>query len=303
MAKIKQKIIPHLWYDKEAKEAASFYTYLFPDSRITDVTIIRNTPSGDCDIVSFEISGQKFQAISAGPYFKFNPSISLIVNFDPSKNSNARKSIDTVWEKLSDGGKVVMPIDRYPFSERYGSVQDKYGLSWQLILSNPDGDERPFIVPSLTFTGDASGKAEEAINFYLTVFKDTKKGITALYPEGMEPDKKGAVMFADFMIENYWFAALDSARMQDSRFNEAVSFIILCETQDEIDQYWKKLSAVPEAEQCGWIKDKFGLSWQIVPVDLDEMLKNGTPEQAARLTQAFLQMKKIDIAKLKETYI
>ena len=96
-----QKIIPHLWFDKEAKEAAEFYTSAFPDSKVTNLTTIHNTPSGDCDIVSFKLWGYSFMAISAGPLFKFNPSISLMVNFDPSQDKDAKTRIDKVWEQLS----------------------------------------------------------------------------------------------------------------------------------------------------------------------------------------------------------
>ncbi|MBP7967309.1 VOC family protein, partial [Candidatus Woesebacteria bacterium] len=149
-----QKIIPHLWYDHEAKEAAEFYTSIFPHSKITNLTVLEDTPSGKCDLVSFDILGYSFMAISAGPLFKFSPAISFMVNFDPSKNKDARKQLDTIWEKLMDGGKALMPLDKYPFSERYGWVADKYGLSWQLIFTNPEGEERPPIIPSFLFVGD-----------------------------------------------------------------------------------------------------------------------------------------------------
>ena len=196
-----------------------------------------------------------------------------------------------------------MPLDKYPFSERYGWLQDKYGLSWQLILSNPEGEERPFIVPSLMFVGKVCGKAEESTNFYMSVFKNSRRGIVARYPKGMEPDKEGTIMFTDFMIENQWFAAMDSARAHNFAFNEATSFMVYCDTQKEIDYYWDRLSAVPEAEQCGWLKDKYGLSWQIVPTTMDEMMANGTREQIDRLTQAFLPMKKLVIAELEKAFI
>ncbi|HSB06128.1 MAG TPA: VOC family protein, partial [Thermodesulfobacteriota bacterium] len=143
-----QKITPHLWFDKEAKEAAKFYTSIFLNSKITNTTTIHQvpTPTGDCDIVSFELNGHPFMAINAGPLFKFNPSISFIVNFDPSRDKSGRRNLDVLWGKLSQGGTALMPLDKYPFSERYGWIQDKYGLSWQLILSNPEGEERPAIV-------------------------------------------------------------------------------------------------------------------------------------------------------------
>jgi predicted 3-demethylubiquinone-9 3-methyltransferase (glyoxalase superfamily) len=303
MATFNHKITPHLWFDKESREAAEFYVSAFGnDSKITNITTLRDTPSGDTDIVSFELSGQPFMAISAGPLFKFNPSVSFIVNFDPSRDANARKNLDALWEKLSAGGMALMPLDQYPFSERYGWVMDKYGLSWQLILSNPEGEERPFIVPSLMFVGDVCGKAEEAVSFYLSVFKNTKQGAVFRYGPGQEPDKEGTIMFSDFMLEGQWFAAMDSAREHSFAFNEAISFIVHCDTQDEIDYYWERLSAAPESEQCGWLKDKYGLSWQIVPTAMDEMMNRATREQLDRVTQAFLPMKKLDIAQLQKAY-
>jgi predicted 3-demethylubiquinone-9 3-methyltransferase (glyoxalase superfamily) len=304
-----QKIIPHLWFNTEAKEAAQFYTSVFPGSKITHTSVLHNTPSGDCDIVSFDLWGNKFMAISAGPYFKINPSISFIVNFDPllfGSSSDpakaAREKIDAVWNQLADGGTVLMPINEYPFSKRYGWVMDKYGVSWQLMLTKPEGEPRPSIIPSLMFVKSKAGKAEEAINFYLSVFKNSKAGALHRYPKGMEPDKEGTIMFADFMIENSWLAAMDSAREHNFDFNEAISFLVSCADQAEIDYYWQKLSAVPEAEQCGWLKDKFGVSWQVTPTNMSEMMSKGSQEQIDRLTKAFMPMKKLDLAKLQAAY-
>ena len=127
-----KKITPHLWFDKEAKEAAKFYVSRFPQSKINHIGTIPDTPSGDCDIVSFELSDQPFMAISAGPFFKLNPSISFFLNFDPSIDKNAKKNLDVLWDKLSKEGKVLMPLSKYPFSEHYGWVEDKYGVSWQV---------------------------------------------------------------------------------------------------------------------------------------------------------------------------
>ena len=155
MATIKQKIVPHLWYDKEAKEAAEFYCSIFPDSRVSNITTLHDTPGGDCDIVSFTLSGQQFMAISAGPTFKLN---------------------------------------------------------------------------------------------------------------------------------------------------EAISFMVYCESQQEMDYYTDKLSAVPEAEQCGWIKDKFGLSWQIVNEEMDTMLQTQDAAKLKRLTQAMLPMKRLDLAALRKAF-
>lgn len=300
-----QKITTHLWFDKEAKEAAEFYVAAFSplgETKINSVSTIHDTPSGDCDIVSFDILGHHFVSISAGPLFKFTPAISFFVNFDPSRDPQAREHLDSLWGKLSEGGKALMPLQEYPFSKYYGWIQDKYGLTWQLMLTNPDGEERPMIIPSLMFAGALAGKAEEVTDFYMSLFAESKRGTIARYPAGMEPDKEGTLMFTDFALSGQWFAAMDSAHAHEFTFNEAISLMVNCDTQDEIDYYWGKLSAVPEAEQCGWLKDPYGVSWQIVPTAMNDMMKNGTKEQVDRVTQAFLQMKKFVIADLQKAY-
>lgn len=297
-----RKIIPHLWFDKEAKDSAEFYVSIFSDSKIKKHSVIKGTPSGDCDIMSFDLCGQPFMSISAGPIFKINPSVSFMVNFDPSKDINAKENLSKLWERLIDGGKILMPLQEYPFSKWYGWVEDKYGVSWQLILTNPDGEERPAIIPSLLFVGEAYGKAEMAVDYYLSVFKDSKLGQRVKYPTGAEPNKEGTIMFSDFRLWDSWFTAMDGGGNHNFKFNEAISFIINCDTQEEIDFYWEKLSAVPESEQCGWLKDKFGVSWQIVPTIMNEMMGKGTPEQIGRVTQAFLKMKKFDIQALQDAF-
>jgi len=296
-----QKITPHLWFDKEALEAAAFYTSLFPASRITNVTRLSGTPSGDCDLVSFELAGHPFMAISAGPLFKFNPSVSF------HTKCGTKEEVDAIWEKLSPGGKILMPLDAYPFSERYGWLEDRYGLSWQVILAG--GMEiKPKFMPALMFVGNVCGKAEEAINFYTSVFRNAldgaeagemKAAMLARYGKGEEPDTEGSVRYAQFSLLGQEFGAMDSARAHQFAFNEAISFIVPCDSQEEIDYFWGKLSADPRAEQCGWLKDRYGLSWQITPAVMRELLGGEDRVRTARVTQAFLKMKKFDIAALK----
>ena len=293
-----QKIIPHLWFDKEALEAAHFYASVFPNSRVTSTSVIKDTPSGDCEIVGFEIMGYNFEALSAGPVFQINPSVSIMINFDPSQLKNARELIDAVWEKLAKDGKPLMPLDQYPFSERYGWIQDKYGFTWQLIYTDPEGEDRPLVIPCLLFVTDESKKAEEATDFYLSLFKNTKRGAIAHHSAGSEPHTEGSVMFTDFMLEGQWFAAMDgSTSMHDFAFNEAVCFIVKCDNQQEIDYYWSELSAAPGYEQqCGWVKDKYGVSWQIMPTNMGALMQKN-PE---KITPAMLSMKKIIIADLEK---
>jgi predicted 3-demethylubiquinone-9 3-methyltransferase (glyoxalase superfamily) len=294
-----QKIIPHLWFDKEATEAAHFYVKAFGgDSAVTQTAVIRNTPSGDCDTVTFRLAGYAFMGISAGPYFNINPSISFMVNFDPSRDPHAREHLDALWATLSEGGEALMPLQEYPFSKRYGWIKDKFGVTWQLILTNPEGEPRPFIIPSLMFTQGMAGKADEAIDFYVSVFKNAKRGTTARYPKGM-PDE-GAIMFADFQLDGQWFAAMDSSGPHKFVFNEGVSLLVQCENQKEIDDLWEKISADPKAEQCGWCKDKYGVSWQINALLMNEVMSSGDQGKIDRATQAFMPMKKFDLAALRK---
>ncbi len=291
----KQRITPHLWYDKEAREAAEFYTSVFKDSEIKDTTTLHNTPSGDTDIVTIDLLGQEFTLISAGPLFKFNSSVSFLVA------CSTKEEVDALWKELSNGGKALMDLGTYPFSERYGWTQDKYGLSWQLMFFG-DRKIRQRIIPTLMFVGNVAGKAEEAINFYVSVFHNATVSDILRYGKGEEPDLEGTIKHASFTLEGQEFAGMDSAREHNFAFNEAISLIVHCETQEEIDYYWERLSADPKAEQCGWLKDKYGLSWQVVPNAMDEMMKDKDEKRMARVTEAFLKMKKFDIEALKEAY-
>jgi predicted 3-demethylubiquinone-9 3-methyltransferase (glyoxalase superfamily) len=290
-----QKITPYLWFDKEADEAAKFYATVFKDSKIDNTTKLYGTPSGTVNLVTIELLGQEFTLISAGPLFKFNPSISFLVAF------KTKEEVEASWKKLSEGGMALMELGEYPFSKRYGWVQDKYGLSWQLMFADKY-EVKQNITPTLMFVGNQCGKSEEAINFYATVFHNSKVGDILRYRIGEDPDKEGTIKHAAFMLEGQEFAAMDSARVSGFSFNEAISFIVHCKTQEEIDYYWGKLSADPKAEQCGWLKDKYGISWQIVPTVLTEMLKDKDHKKVERVTDAFLKMKKFDIEELKKAY-
>jgi predicted 3-demethylubiquinone-9 3-methyltransferase (glyoxalase superfamily) len=288
-------IVPHLWFDSEAREAAEFYVSLIDNSRFISSTILHNTPSNDVEAVRFELAGQPFEAISAGPYFKLNPSISLMVAFSSAEELNK------VWNALAAGGKALMELGEYPFSRRYGWIEDKYGLSWQLMLADGEMPAQR-ITPSLLFSNEVCGRAEEAVKFYAEVFPDSGVGLISRYREGEASSPDAKVNFAGFKLRGQDFAAMDNGYGADFGFGEAFSLIVYCEDQREIDYYWEKLSAVPEAEACGWLKDKFGVSWQIVPRILGELLESGDEEQAGRVMRAFLAMKKFDIEALKRAY-
>lgn len=298
-----QKITPNLWFDDKAEEATEFYVSTFDNTKIGPISRYdaaaaeaSGQSEGSVLTVDFELDGQQFVALNGGPTFTFNPAISFIVN------CSMETEVDNLWDQLSDGGEILMPLDTYPFSDRYGWVQDRYGVSWQLILADPDGEWRPKFTPSMLFVGDNCGNAEEAIDFYTTIFTDTSIGQIARYGPDHDPDEKEAIMYADFQLESYWFAVADSAQTHEFGFNEAISFIVHCETQQEVDYYWERLTADGGAEgECGWLTDKYGVSWQIIPTILSVMLQNKDTAKANRVMEAMLGMKKIDIAGLQQT--
>ncbi len=290
-----QKITPFLWFDKEAGEAAKLYAALFKDSKVKDVTTLRGTPSGTVEIVAAKLAGQGFSLMSAGPFFKFTPAVSFLVACE------TKEEVDVLWKTLSEKGKAVIELGEYPFSERYGWVQDRYGLSWQVMHMGGRAIKQK-ITPTLMFTGRQCGKAEEAVKLYTSVFDNAEIGDILRYGKNEEPDKETSVKHASFTLAGQGFAAMDSAHVKGVSFNEAISFVVSCETQEEIDHYWKKLSADPAAEQCGWLKDRYGLSWQVVPSVLNGMLRDKDTKKADRVTEAFLKMKKFDIAALNKAY-
>ncbi len=296
-----QKISPFLWFDKQAEEAAKFYTTVFNNSKMGGTTKYNDAsaaasgmPPGSVMTASFEIDGYSFTAINGGPVFKINPSVSFFVH------SKSEQEINDLWENLSDGGKVLMDLNKYDWSKKYGWVEDKFGVSWQLMLMENDFEQN--IVPSLLFTGEKFGKANEVMNFYTSVFKNAKVDSVFKYGAELSPENPEALMFADFKLEGSKFAVMDGAGEHNFQFNEAVSFVINCDDQKELDHYWDKLSegGDPKAQMCGWLKDKYGVSWQVVPSALPRLLSDGKKSQ--KVMEHVLKMKKLDISTLEKAY-
>ena len=279
-----QKITPNIWCNGNAQEMAEFYVATFDDAEILQtVHYPKSAEEGLADFqldmagkaltVQFRIYNQEFVAINAGPEFTPNPSISFFVNFDPSRDDQAREHLDELWNKLSDGGTSLMELGEYPFSPHYGWVQDKFGVSWQLILTNPEGEPRPVIVPSLLFTDTSQSQARQAAELYVSLFDDAALGTLSTYGQDMGLAKADSLAFGEFRVGDQWFAVMDNGG-QDHKFsfNEGISLSVACKDQAEIDKLWGVLSTVPEAEQCGWCKDQFGVSWQIVPENMEELM-------------------------------
>ncbi|HYF28780.1 MAG TPA: VOC family protein [Candidatus Paceibacterota bacterium] len=300
-----QKIVPNLWFDTEGEEAAKLYTSLFSDSRITQVTHYPNAGQeitgkepGSVMTVAFELAGQSFIALNGGPHFTLNPSISFTVA------CKTKEEVDRLWSTLSEGGNILMPLDAYPFSERYGWCSDRYGLSWQLVLDDGHYPYKNRIATSFLFVGKVAGKAEEAITLYASIFPESKLGDIARWPAGMEPEIAGTVMHGAVTLAGQEFFAMDSANEGHTfSFNEAFSLLVNCRDQAEVDEYTARLTeGGGEQGPCGWVKDRFGVSWQIAPIILSEMLKDPDTAKQDRVMSAMLKMQKIDIAALEAAY-
>ena len=299
-----QRIIPNLWFDNQAEEAAKLYTSIFKNSNVGRVTRaskagfeIHHLPEGSVMNIEFEIEGMRFIGINGGPLFKFNPSISFLVA------CRKIEEVEELWSRLSQGGgPALMELGSYPFSLRYGWTQDKYGLSWQIMFMG-DREIKQSIIPTLMFVGSQSGRAEEAINLYKSIFDDSSIDYVMRYEKGEEPDKEGTIKHAGFILGGQEFAAMDSAKKHEFGFNEAISLMVECDNQEEIDYYWGKLTSEGGQESvCGWLKDRFGVSWQVAPGILADMLNDPDKQKVERVTNAFLKMKKFDLEELRKAY-
>lgn len=297
----KQKILPNLWFDNQAEEAVKFYTSIFEGSGVDSRTWypeagkeIHQQEPGSIMTVGFHLSGYQMVALNGGPHFKFTPAISLFVI------CKTEEEINRTWEQLLRGGRELMPLAAYEWSPKYGWLQDQYGLNWQLMLS-PEQNPAQKICPILFFTGSMQGKAEEAVKFYTSVFENSEiEGILKYTEEDKNEFALNAVKHSQFKLEGETFMAMDGGMKNDHPFNEAISFIVTCKDQEEIDRYWEKLSegGDPAAQQCGWLKDKFGISWQVVPEGMERLLNDPNKEKANRAMDAMIKMKKIDLRAL-----
>lgn len=279
---MKKLVTPCLWFDGRAKEAAEFYSTNLPDTKIVAQSPI---------VTEIEISEHHFTLLDGGPMYQPNPSISFTYQIDTVEE------IDKIWRAFKENGSVLMELDKYPWSERYGWLNDKFGISWQFIV----GDLKQFgqkIIPALMFTQDKYGRAEEAINFYSTVFKEAKVDGIFRYEANNSPEEEGKIAHSQIELSGQKFQLLESIQSHQFTFSEGVSLIIHCANQAEIDYYWDKLTEGGEESMCGWLKDKFGVSWQVVPDALIEIMND--PNRAEKAVKAFMNMRKLNIQEILE---
>jgi predicted 3-demethylubiquinone-9 3-methyltransferase (glyoxalase superfamily) len=283
---MKENITPCLWYNGQAKEAAALYCSVFTDAKITSQSPI---------VTSIDVAGQSFTLLDGGPMYKPNPSISFYYICEKEDELNA------IWNAFSKEGQMLMALDKYPWGEKYGWVNDKFGISWQLALGNIN-DVGQRITPCLMFTGKQYGRADEAIAFYDSIFNDLKLDGILRYGAIESPDEEGKVKHAQFAMNDQKFMIMESAATHNFSFTEGISLTVHCDTQEEIDHYWNKLTGSGgEESMCGWLKDKFGVSWQIIPTMLNKIMSD--PAKAGKAAQAFMSMRKLNIEQIVQASI
>ena len=276
-----KQITPCLWFNNQAQEAAELYCSIFEKSKITAKSTI---------VTEIQVSGQRFILIDGGQMYQPNPSISFYFICE------TEKELEKIWNTLQQEGSVMMPLDKYPWGEKYGWINDKFGISWQLALGKIS-DVGQKITPCLLFTGKQYGRTDEAIEHYTSIFKNVSIDGILRYGANELPDKEGKVKHAQIAVDGQKFMLMESAAEHKFTFTEGVSLTVYCETQEEIDFYWNKLTKDGgEESMCGWCKDKFGVSWQIVPEVLDTIMKD--PGKAGKATEAFMTMRKLDVEEI-----
>lgn len=297
---VRSPIVPCIWFDDQAEQAAAFYVRALPEGRVMAVSHYPESsdnpggkPRGSVLTVEFEVAGQRFTALNGGPVFVPNPSISFFLNVDTPESANRP------FSALAEGGEVLMPIDTYPWSERYGWVKDRFGVSWQ-VIARRRGQSEATIVPCLMFVGAQHGRAEAAMRTYVTIFRDAHIERVERYAAG--EGEEGTVKHGRFVLAGQEMVAMDSHINHGFTFNEALSLQVMCKDQDEVDHFWEALAEGGSKGPCGWLKDRFGLSWQVVPTDISGWMASKDTAARDRAFKAMLQMKKLDIAALKRAF-
>lgn len=282
---MKEKITPCLWFNGQGQEAAALYCAVFADAKVTDQSPF---------VTGINVSGQNITLLDGGPKYKPTPAISFYYVCEK------HEELDRIWNELSKEGTILMPLDKYPWGEKYGWLNDKYGISWQLSLGSIN-DVGQKITPCLLFTRKQYGRAEEAIHHYSSIFKKSKLDGILRYGNNELPNIEGKVKHAQMGLDGYKIMLMESAGQHNFTFTEGVSLTIHCETQEEIDYYWERLTESGAESMCGWLKDKFGVSWQIVPTILNKIMSD--PAKAGKAAQAFMAMRKLNIEQIVQASI
>lgn len=295
------RFYPCLWFDAQAEQAAAFYIDTFGGNVLTRTLYPQSIdngagkPFGSVMGVEFEIAGRRFTAVNGGPMFTINPSISF---FACVEQSEAAKRL---FATLASGGETLMPLDEHGDGhDLSGWAVDRFGVSWQ-VTTTAEGEPDIHMAPCLTFCGAQAGRAAEAIAFYTSLFPDSKVQRLDHYHEG-EGAPTASLKRGLFSIAGQSVVAVDSHLDPAFNFNEAVSLQILCADQSELDAYWDALSQDGTPQMCGWLKDRFGIIWQIVPRRSIDWMSSQDHAARDRVFAAIRTMVKLDIAALQRAF-
>jgi predicted 3-demethylubiquinone-9 3-methyltransferase (glyoxalase superfamily) len=269
-------IYPCLWFDHEAHDAARFYSTVFEKAHIAYETGF---------LAMLQLPGLKIMLMNGGPTYKLSPAMSYYVY------CGNEASINSYYALLKEGGELFMPLDSYHWSEKYAWVQDKYGVSWQLDIHDINSDQK--VVPTLLFANEKRELVKNATSHYSGIFSDSKILLESPYPPGSGMPE-GTLLFTQFKLDGFIFNAMSSAIPHDFDFTPANSMVIECDTQEEIDHFWEALGVGGKFDRCGWLADKYDVSWQIIPSVLPGLMRD--PEKAPRVAAVFMQMQKLEIA-------
>jgi len=272
-------IYPCVWCNNNAAELAEFYVSVFPDTKIIDENPF---------VVRLAMSGQRLMLLNGSDLFRPNPSISLMYL------TSLESEVEQIYAKLIETGTALMPLDKYPFSPMYGWVEDQFGVSWQLYTGKEE-DIIQKIVPTLMFVNHNNGKAAEAVDFYTSLFPDAESRGLLRY-SGEEGETTGNIQHGEFLINHYLLMIMDSSWPHAFNFTEGVSLVVECDSQQEIDSYWSGLiSGGGEESMCGWLKDRYGVRWQIVPSTIDKLIA-----KSPGVMEEMMKMRKLDIRRLQQ---
>lgn len=282
-------IFPCLWYNGDAKESADFYCTVFSGKITADTLMVFN----------IEIFGQKLMLLNGGPHFTKNASVSFMIICE------TEDEVQEYWDYLTDGGIALMELGEYPWSKKYGWVRDKFGVTWQVYLSE-NNDLEQKIIPTLMFIHQNNGKAMKAMEFYTNIFPDSKIGSILKYGDGIGNETHEIpenIQHAHFEINGYSFFCMDNSYDHQFDFNEGISMVVMTDNQEQTDHYWNNLITSGGRESmCGWLKDQFGFSWQIVPKRLIELMNDSDQEKAHKVVISMMKMRKIIIQDLENAY-
>lgn len=267
-------IAPAIWFDNNAFEAFKWYSAIFPNSTYSQINPV---------VVSGKLAGTPFVGINGGAAFKPNSAISFLVTIE------SQTELLEIWHKLLEKShSILMPLQAYPWSQLYAWIEDAYGVHWQLYLGKLVDVNNQVICPMLMYPHASKSICMEAVAFYKDLFPNLESHGQLHYPAPNE----NKVQHTQFSIGPNMFMAADHIEESNEKFTEGVSLVIYCKDQTEINYYWDKITAKGKESQCGWCKDEFGVSWQVIPENIDVLIANPNAQKA------LYAMKKIIIDEL-----